>query len=81
MLRASQRNHGVTMRKWREVLLQFVRRTAGRDEMNFVEVETAVGSASDSEMAVVDWVEGAAKKRDTARVMFSGGAVRLGGGQ
>src|SRR5690348_10873582 len=58
-----------------------MRRTAGRDEMNLVEVEAAVGGAGDGEMAVVDGVERATKKRDAAGMMFSGGAVRLGGGQ
>ena len=81
MFRAGQRNHGVTMGKRREVLFQFVRRAARRDEMNFVEIEAAIGGAGDREMAVVDGVERAAKKRDTARMMFSGGAVRLGDGQ
>jgi len=32
-------------------------------------------------MAVVDGIERTAKERDAARVMFSGGAVRLRGGQ
>jgi len=81
MFGAGERDHGETVRKRREVLLEFVRRTAGRDEMNFVEVEAAIGGAGDSEMSVVDGVERAAKKRDAARMMFGGGAVRLGGGQ
>jgi hypothetical protein len=32
-------------------------------------------------MAIMNGIEGAAKKRDTARMMFGGGAVRLRGGQ
>ena len=58
-----------------------MRRPAGGDEMNFVEIEAAVGGAGDGEVAVVNRVEGAAKERDTAGMMFSGSAVRLGGGQ
>jgi len=81
MFGARKRDHGEAVRKWREVLLKFVRRSAGWDEMNFVEIEAAVGGAGDGEMAVVDGIERAAKKRDTARMMLSGGAVRLSGGQ
>jgi hypothetical protein len=81
MLGAGQRDHGKSMRERSKVLLQLVRRPAGGDEMDFVEIETAVGGARDGKMAVVDGIEGAAKERDTARVMFSGGAVRLRSGQ
>jgi hypothetical protein len=49
--------------------------------MNFVEIETTIGGAGDREMAVVDGVERATKKRDTARMMLGGGAVRLSDGQ
>src|SRR5882672_3592473 len=63
------------------MLLELVRRPAGWDEMNFVEIEAAVGGAGDREMAVMDRVERAAKKRDAARMMFCGSAVRLSGGQ
>ena len=81
MLGAGQRDHGESMRKGSEVLLQFVRRAAGGDEMDFVEIETAVGGARDGEMAVMNGIEGTAKERDAARMMFGGGAVRLRGGQ
>ena len=69
------------MRKRSEVLLEFVRRPAGGNEMDFVEIETAVGGSRNRKMAVVYGIERAAKERDTARMMFSGGAVRLRGGQ
>jgi hypothetical protein len=69
------------MRERGEVLLEFVRRPAGGNEMDFVKIETAIGGARDGKMAVVDGIERAAEERDTARVMFSCGAVRLRGGQ
>jgi hypothetical protein len=81
MLGAGQRNHGKSMREGSQVLLQFVRRPARRDEMEFVKIETAVGGAGDGKMAVVDGIERTAKERDAARMMFCGGAVRLRGGQ
>ena len=81
MLRASERNHGKTMRKRSEMLLELVWRTTGGNEMDFVEIEAAVCSAGDSKMAVVDGIERAAKERDAARMMSCGGAVRLCGGQ
>jgi len=81
MLGASERDHGKAVRKWREVLLQLVRRPARGDEVEFVEIEAPVGGARDGKMAVVDGVKGTAKNRDAARMMFCGGAVRLRGGQ
>lgn len=81
MFRASERNHCEAVRKRREMLFEFMRRPACWDEMNFVEVETAVGGARYGEVAIVNRVERAAKKRDAARMVFCGSAVRLGGGQ
>ena len=81
MLGARERDHREAVRKRRQVLLQLVRRAAGGDEMNFVEIEAAVRSARDGKMAVMNRVEGSAKKRDAARMMLCGGAVRLRGGQ
>jgi hypothetical protein len=69
------------MREGSQVLLQFVRRPAGGDEMHFVEIKTAVRGARNGKMAVMNGIERAAKKRDTARMMFRGGAVRLRSGQ
>jgi hypothetical protein len=33
------------VRKWRKVLLEFVRWTTGGDEVDFVEIEAAIGGA------------------------------------
>ena len=81
MIHASEGNHCETVRERCEVLLQFVRRTAGGDEMDFIEIEPAVSSAGYGEMAIVNWVERAAKNRDAAGMMLCGSAVRLRGGQ
>jgi hypothetical protein len=63
------------------MLLQLVRRAACRDEMNFVKIKAAIGGARDGEVTIVDWIERTAKKRDTAGMMFNGGAMRLSDGQ
>jgi len=81
MLGASERDHCKAVRERRKVLLQLVRRPAGRNEVEFVEIEAPVGGAGDGKMSVVDGVKGTAKNRDAARMMFCGGAVRLRGGQ
>ena len=81
MLRARERSHREAVRERSEVLLQFVRRSARRDEMHFVEIEAAVGGARYGEVSVVNRVKGTAEQRDTARVMFCSGAMRLRGGQ
>jgi hypothetical protein len=49
--------------------------------MHFIEIETTVGGAGHSEVAIVNRVKGAAEERDAARMMFGGGAMRLRGGQ
>ena len=77
VLGAGERDHGKAVREGREVLLELVRRPAGGDEMDFVEIKTAVGSAGDGQVAIMNRIEGAAKERDTARMVFGGGAVRL----
>src|SRR5258707_5341068 len=82
MLGRGQRNPGVTVRKRRELLLEFMRRAAGRDEMDSVKVEAAVGSARHGEMTVVNRIKRAAKQGDAAGVMpCCGAALRLRGGQ
>src|SRR5713101_7928984 len=82
MLGAGQRNHGKAMGERREMLLQLMRRPAGGNEMNFVEIEAVVGGARDSEMAVVDGIERAAKQGDAAGLMPCCNApLRLRGGQ
>ena len=59
------------------MLFEFVRRPACGYEMDFVEIEATVGSAGDGKVAIVNWIEGAAEQRDTARMMLCGGAMRL----
>jgi len=81
VLAAGERNHGEAVRERSKVLLEFVRRTAGGNEMDFVEIKTAIGGAGHGEMAVVNRVERAAKECNAARMMFCGGAVRLRCGQ
>jgi hypothetical protein len=81
MLGARERGHGETVRERSEVLLELVRRPASGNEMNFVEIEAAVGSARYGEVAIVNRVKGAAEQRDTTRVMLCGSAMRLRGGQ
>ena len=82
MFGAGKRDHGEAVRKRREVLLEFVRRPAGWDEMNFVEIEATVGRASDGQVPVVNGIEGSAKQRDAAGlVSCCSAALRLGGGQ
>jgi hypothetical protein len=49
--------------------------------MHFIEIEAAVSGARDSEVAIVNRVEGTTEQRDTTRVMLGGGAMRLRGGQ
>jgi hypothetical protein len=58
-----------------------VRRATCRDEMDFIEIEAAVGGAGHGEVAIVNGVERAAEQRDTTRVMLCGSAMRLRGGQ
>src|SRR5215470_12617216 len=81
VLRTSQRHHGKTVWKRREMLLEFMRRTARRNEMHFVEVEPPVGGAREAKMTAVDGIERAAKQRDAARMVFCGYALRLRGRQ
>src|SRR5216684_2493687 len=81
MLRARQRHHGKSMRKWRQVLLQLVRRPAGGNEVNFVEIESPVRGSRHGKMPGVNRIERASKQRDAARMVFCGGALRLRGGQ
>src|SRR5690242_5619960 len=81
VLRAGQRSHGEAVRKGRQVLFELVRRAAGRNEMNLVKIEATVGGAGYGEMAVMNRIEGAAEERNAARMMFSGGAMRLRCGQ
>jgi hypothetical protein len=63
------------------MLLQFVGRPAGRNEMDFVKVKAAVGRARYGEMAIMNRIERTAKEGNAAGVMFYGGAMRLRGRQ
>lgn len=78
---ASEREQGEAMREWGQVLFEFVGRAACGNEMDFVEIEAAVGGASDGEVAIVNRIEGAAEQRDATRVMLCGDAMRLRCGQ
>jgi hypothetical protein len=69
------------MWKRRKVLLQFMRRPARGNEMEFVEIESPVRGPGHRQMPGVNWVERASKERDAARMMFRGGALRLRGRQ
>jgi len=63
------------------MLLEFVRRTAGRDEMNLVEVETAIGGTSDREMSGMNGIKRTTKECDASGLMLCRGAVSLRCGQ
>ena len=81
MLGAGQRDHRKAVRKRRQVLLQLVRRTAGRNEMHLIEIEAAVRGARHSQMAGMNRIERAAKKCNAPRMMFCRCAMGLGCGQ
>jgi hypothetical protein len=63
------------------MLLQFMGRPAGRDEMHLIEIKAPVRGPRHDEMTAVNRIKRTAKERDAARMMFCGGAVRLRGGQ
>ena len=77
MLGASQGNHGKSMGKRCEVLLELVRWPACGNEVDLVEIKPPVGSARDRKMTTMYGIEGTAKKRNAARLVFCGGSVRL----
>ena len=81
MLGAGKRDHGESVRNGSKVLLQLMRRPAGRDEMHFVKINAPVGGARHDEVTTVNGIKRTAKERDAARMMFCGGAVRLRSGQ
>jgi hypothetical protein len=49
--------------------------------MNFVEIESPVRGSRHGKMPGMNRIERASKQRDTARMVFCGGALRLRGGQ
>lgn len=57
MFRARQGNHCKAVREWREMLFEFVRRPACRDEMNFVEIKAPVRRARDGQVAIVNGIK------------------------
>jgi hypothetical protein len=81
MFGAGQGHHSEPVRKGREVLLELVRRTAGRNEMDFVEIEAAIRSPRDSQMSGMNGIEGAAEKSNTPGMVFGCCAMGLGCGQ
>ena len=58
------------VRKRRQVLLQLVRRPAGGNEMNVVEIKTPVRGARNRQMAGVDGVKRTAEQCDASRMVF-----------
>jgi hypothetical protein len=81
MVRTGQRNHREAVRKWGQVLLQFMWRPARRDEMNLVEVKAPVGSARDCQVTRMDGIEGATENSNSPGMVFGRGAVSLRCGQ
>jgi hypothetical protein len=77
MLGARQRHHRKPMRERRQMLLKFVRRTARRNEMHFVEIEPPVRGASDGQVPGMNRIERTAKERDAAWMVLRGGAMRV----
>src|SRR5579864_7057689 len=64
MLRACQRDHGKTMLVGTKLRRGFVRWVAGRNEKNAIEMKPPLGSACHGNVAGVNGVKRAAKKRD-----------------
>ena len=58
-----------------------MRRPARGNEVNFIEIEAAIGGTRHAKVSAVDGIERAAEQGDAARMMFRGGAVRLRYGQ
>jgi len=64
VIRASQRNHRVTMKEWRQRQLGFVRRTRRWNEINGIQVKTLLRRLRYRDMSRVNRIKRAAKKRD-----------------
>src|SRR5271168_3490006 len=64
VIRASQRNHRVTMKEWRQRQLGFVRRTRRWNEINRVQVKALLRRLRYRDVSRVNRIERAAKKRD-----------------
>ncbi len=81
MIGAGKRHHGVAIRVGRHAAAMLVRRAARGNEMNFVEMKAALGGARHGQVADVNGIERAAKKRDAAFARrFARNAARLAGG-
>jgi hypothetical protein len=77
MLGACERHHGKAVRERREVLLEFMRRAAGRNEVDLIKIEAPVRCARNRQMASMNGVKGTAKKSDAPWMMLCRCAVRL----
>src|SRR5271170_1383665 len=74
LIGAGQRDHGVAMQERSERGLGFVRRARGRHKIDRVEMETLLRGLRHGDVAGVDRVKRAAKKRDRTAMH---GAVRF----
>jgi len=82
MLGAGERNHGVAMRKWREVLFHLCGGRLAGTKWISSKLKRRVRGARDGEMSVVNGIEGAAKQSNAAGLMSCCSvALRLRGGQ
>src|SRR5260221_8332101 len=77
MLCRRQRRHREAVRKRRQVLLQFVRRTARGNEMHFVKIESPVCRPGYSQVAGMDGVKRAAKNCNPSWMVFRRRTFRL----
>src|SRR3984957_4430993 len=64
VIRASQRNHRVTMKEWRQRQLGFVRRPRRWNEIDRVQVKALLRRLRYRDVSRVNRIERAAKKRD-----------------
>src|SRR5580693_2925542 len=64
VIRASERNHRITMKEWRQRQLGFVRRTRRWNEINRVQVKALLRRLRYCDVSRVNRIERAAKKRD-----------------
>jgi hypothetical protein len=72
-----QRHHRKPVRKRRQMLFQFMWRTARGNEMHFVEIESPVCCPGYSQVAGMNGVKRAAKYRNPSRLVFCRRTLRL----
>jgi hypothetical protein len=77
MIGARERHHRITVRERREGTQRFVRRARRRNEMNRVQMKSALRGVSDGDVAGVNRVKCATKKGDRAPMPMS--AMRMAG--